>query len=306
MVNLRGIDLNLLTILEALLEEEHVSRAADRLNLSQPATSNALARARHLFDDPLLVRAPGGLKRTARAEQLLAPLRETLGRVRALVAFEPPALAEIRQTVRLVMSDFPAVTIFRSLLQRLQTEAPGLDLVLHPWHAGDEIERMRRGEFDIAMTVRDPADADFSSMELGPTGYQILLRRDHPARDGFGLQRWLDFPHLLVSGSGETRGPIDEVLARRGLSRRVGAVVPTFLLGLQFLADSDLIAALPAVALTPPWSDTLVALEPPIPLPTFTLHLVRHRRSDDDIAVRFVADAILAQMRPASGLDGSA
>lgn len=306
MVNLRGIDLNLLVILETLLEEAHVSRAADRLNLSQPATSNALTRARALFGDPLLVRAPGELKRTPKAEQLRGPLRAALEQMRAVVATEPPRLCDIRQTVRMVMSDFPAATIFGPLLQRLQAEAPGLDLVLHPWHAGDEIERMRRGEFDLTLTIRNPPDEDLRIADLGATAYRVVMRRGHPAAEGFSLERWLDFPHLLVSGSGETRGPIDDVLMRQGLKRRVGAVVPTFLLALQFLAESDLIAALPEAALPAMWQERLVTLAPPMTLPSFNLYLVRHRRSDEDLAVRFVADAILAQIIPASGLDGSA
>lgn len=306
MMNLRGIDLNLLVILDALLEEAHVSRAAERLNLSQPATSNALTRARALFEDRLLVRAPGGLRLTPKAGQLRGPLREALVQLGAVVAAEPPALADIRQTVRLVMSDFPAATVFGPLLQRLQAEAPGLNLVLHPWHAGDEIERLRRGEFDLALTIRNPPDADLRIADLGPTGYRIVMRRGHPAAAAFDLERWLAFRHLLVSGSGETRGPIDEVLMRRGLTRRVGAVVPTFLLALQFIADSDLIAALPAATLPPLWQDRLITLDPPIGLPGFNLHLVRHGRSDEDVAVRFVADSILAQINPASGLDGSA
>lgn len=304
-MNLRGIDLNLLTILEALLEEEHVSRAADRLNLSQPAASNALARARHLFNDPLLVRAPGGLRRTARAEQLLGPLREALGRMQALVSSAPPALADIRQSVRLVLSDFPAAFIAGPLLRKLQAEAPGIDLVFHPWHSGDVAERLRRGEFDMAISVLPP-EGDLLVHDFGLIDYRIVMRRDHPAARDFSLERWLEFPHLLVSGRGETRGPIDAALARRGIGRRVGAVVPTFLLALQFLEESDLIAALPTALIPPKVRARLAILEPPVPIEPFPLYLIRHRRSDDDIAVAFVADAIRDQIRPASGLEGSA
>lgn len=306
MMNLRNIDLNLLTILDALLEEAHVSRAATRLNLSQPATSNALSRARALFRDELLVRGAGGLKRTVKAEQLRGPLRKALGSMEALIAADPPALADIRQTVRLVLSDFPAAFVAGNLLGALQEKAPGIDLAFHPWHAGDEIERLRRGEFDMAVTVQIPPGDDLRIHEFGMIGYKVIMRKGHPAAADFSLARWLQFPHLLVSGQGEPRGPIDAVLSRRGLSRRVGAVVPTFLLALRFLEESDLIAALPTQMLPQKMGDQFVIVEPPIPIDPFPLYLIRHGRSDDDIAVRFVADVIAAQINPASGLDGSA
>jgi DNA-binding transcriptional LysR family regulator len=306
MVNLRGIDLNLLVILEALLEEAHVSRAAERLHLSQPATSNALTRARALFGDPLLIRAPGGLRRTARAEQLRGPLREALARMRGLIGAPAADLATIRQTVRLVLADFPAVVVGPPLLARIAAEAPGIELVFHPWHSGDEIERLRRSEIDLTTTIEMlPAD-DLRFENIGRFRYQVVMRRDHPAAADFSLERWLAYPHLLVSGSARTRGPIDLALAQKGLERRVGAVVPTFLLGLQFLETSDLIAALPMALLPEAIKSRFILLEPPIDLDSFPMTMVRHRRSDDDAAVRFVADVIKAQINPASGLDGSA
>ncbi len=301
MVNLRGIDLNLLVILDALLEEAHVSRAAERLHLSQPATSNALTRARALFDDPLLIRAPGGLRRTARAEQLRGPLREALARIQGLIEAPVIDLATIRQTVRLVMADFPATVVGPSLLARIAAEAPGIELVFHPWHSGDEIERLRKSEIDLTTTIDAPPSDDLRFEELGRFGYRVVMRRDHPAARDFSLKRWLAYPHLMVSGSAQTRGPVDLALAQRGLARRVGAVVPTFLLGLQLLETSDLIAALPMDLLPDAIKARFVLREPPIHLGDFPMTLVRHRRSDDDAAVRFVADVVKAQINPASG-----
>lgn len=305
-MNLRGIDLNLLVILDALLDEAHVSRAAKRLHLSQPATSNALTRARALFGDPLLVRAPGGLRRTPRAEQLRGPLREALDGLRALIETPTADLTTIRRTVRLVMADFPASVIGPPLLARIAAQAPGIGLVFHPWHAGDEIERLRKGEIDLTTTIETPDGEEFVFEHLGLFGYRVVMRRGHPAARGFSLERWLAFPHLLISGRSRTRGPVDRALAAHGLERRVGVVVPSFLLALQMLEESDLVAALPMDLLPDRIKQRFTLLEPPIDLGRFPMSLVRHRRSDDDAAVRFVADAIKAQIRPASGLEGSA
>lgn len=305
-MNLRGIDLNLLVILDALLEEAHVSRAAERLNLSQPAASNALTRARALFGDPLLIRSSGGLRRTTRAEQLRGPLREVLAQMQGLIGAAPADLRSIRQPVRMVMSDFPAVIVAVPLLERVRVEAPGIDLIFHPWHAGDEIDRLRKGEIDLATTVALPPGEDLRLTDLGRFGSQVVMRRDHPAAKDFNLARWLDHPHILVSGSGEARGPVDAALARRGLSRRVGAVVPTMLLALELVEGSDLIATLPMGRPTDSVAARFAIREAPIELESYSLTLVRHRRSDEDIAVKFVAEELerllaAAQINPASG-----
>jgi DNA-binding transcriptional LysR family regulator len=143
-VNLRTLDLNLLVILDALLDEGHVSRAAERLGLSQPATSAALERCRGIFGDPLLERRGGGMKLTAKAEALRDPLRAVLGGVIGLVDPAEPDLTSIDQVVRLIMTDYPAVVLARTLLPKLRATGPGINLVVLPWHGGgDAAERLR-------------------------------------------------------------------------------------------------------------------------------------------------------------------
>lgn len=309
-MNLRGVDLNLLVILDALLDEVHVGRAAQRLNLSQPATSNALSRCRALFDDPLLVRAPGGLRRTPRADALREELRPILDGVGHLVDPTPPSLATLRRTVRMVLADHPADVLMAPLLARIADSAPGINIVLHPWHAGDEIDRLLRGELDLVTVIAVPAYPELRSQTLVEFGPEIVMRRGHPAAKRFSLEEWLRWPHVLVSGSGEERGPVDAILAGMGRERRVGAVVPSFGLAHQIVLETDMIAALPAQMLPASTLERLTILDPPVRLQTYTMSLVRHRRSDNDLAIGFVADAvrelIADQIRPANGLLGSA
>ena len=110
-MNLRSIDLNLLVVLDALLDEAHVSRAAARLNLSQPATSSALDRCRHLFGDPVLERGKGGMQLTPKAEALRDPLKNLLVGIAAVVDAPEEQLSEIRQTVRITTADHPGILI---------------------------------------------------------------------------------------------------------------------------------------------------------------------------------------------------
>lgn len=295
-MNLRSIDLNLLVILDALLDEAHVSRAADRVGLTQPAASAALDRCRRLFRDRLLERGRGTMRLTPKAEALRAPLKDLLAQTVALV--DPPALRldEIRRTVRLSMADQPAALVLAPLLRDLRETAPGIDLALTPWRGGAaERAALIEGASDLAVTLPAPEGDGLRQRRLLSESYVAAMRADHPAAQDFGLESWLAHPHVLVSGQigagrGNRRGPLDAVLAERGLSRRIGLTVPSFLLAIPALAGSDLIALLPSrvAAATP----GLATYPPPIPVPGFELHLVWRARDDADPAIRHVAGLI--------------
>ncbi len=289
-MNLRSIDLNLLVILDALLDEAHVSRAAERIGLSQPAASSALDRCRQLFRDRLLERGQGGMVLTPKAQALAGPVKEVLGGVAALLGPRESDLATLRQTVRLVMADYPAAVIAPALRARLAVSAPGITLAILPWHgAAAALEGLGRGTVDLAVSVFPAADADFTRRELLRESYLVAMRRDHPAAETFDLDAWLADPHVLVSGRGEARTPVDEALARIGRARRIGMIVPSFSLVPPLLAGSDLLALLPSRCLPSSSQTGLVAHPPPIPVEGFPLHIAWHKRRASDPATRHVA-----------------
>lgn len=292
-MNLRSVDLNLLTVLDALLDEAHVSRAAERVGLSQPAASNALERCRHLFQDRLLERAPGGMLLTPKAQALRGPLKEILGSVSALVGTASVDLSTLRQTVRVVMADFPAIIVAQPLHQRLAQLAPSIDLVIQPWQGGEAAqESLSRGQSDLAMSVFPNLGPDFTRRLLLHEHFVVAMRPGHPAIPDFDLQRWLSYPHVLVSGQGATWGPLDEMLKGQGLSRRIGIVVPSFVMVPDLLAGSDLISLMPSRCLSMSMARTLYTVEPPIDVQGFPLHLAWHKRRDEDVAVQCVARAL--------------
>lgn len=287
-MNLRSLDLNLLVILDALLDEAHVSRAADRLNLSQPAASAALQRCRHLFRDDLLERGRGTMRLTPKAETLRAPLKSLLAGVTELVDPVEPPLADLRQTLRISMADYPALMIIGPLQPALQRSAPGIDLVIQPWHGADAARTaLIDGTSDIAISVLPGTEDDIHRAHLLTEHYVIALRPGHPAIPGFDLMRWLAYPHILVSGRGEARSPLDAELARIGLARRVGLVVPSFGMVPDLLRRSDMIAMLPSRIL--PHAPDLTGLPVPIAVPGFELHLAWHRRRTRDKGLQHVA-----------------
>lgn len=289
-MNLRSVDLNLLVILDALLDEAHVSRAARRVGLSQPAASSALERCRQLLGDPLLQRGAGGMVLTPKAQALAGPVKQVLAAAAALLDQPAPDLAGIRQTVRVVMADHPAALIAPKLHRLLAASAPGITVAIMPWHgAGAALEGLARGTVDFAVSVFPQVEADFTRRELLRESYVVAMRRDHPAAGDFGLDSWLASPHVLVSGRGETHGALDEALARIGRARRVGMVVPSFVMVPPLLVDSDLIALLPSRCLPASSQAGLVAFAPPIAVEGFPLHGAWHKRRAGDPAVQHVA-----------------
>jgi DNA-binding transcriptional LysR family regulator len=287
-MNLRNIDLNLLVILDALLDEAHVSRAASQLGLSQPAASAALQRCRHLFQDDLLERGRGTMRLTPKAVSLRAPLKSLLAGVTNLVGPSDVSLAEIRQTLRISMADYPALFVIAPLLKNLQDTAPGIDLVVQPWHGADAAEvALVDGTTDIAISVFPDTDDDIQREELLTEHYVVAMREGHPIVDKFDLESWLGFPHILVSGRGDQRSPIDTQLAKLGHTRRIGLVVPTFQMVPNLLRTSEMVAMLPSRVV--PVSGELHTFATPIPVNSFTLHLAWHRRRANDAALQHVA-----------------
>lgn len=246
-MNLRGIDLNLLAVLHALLTEESVSRAALRVGLSQPATSHALARLRALFDDALLERRDGKLCRTAFASVLLP--RVCIAVQSAQAVFREPGPfdpASITATVRLAATDYVSTLLLPDVLRRLSAEAPGLDLrvtVTDRLAVGDALTS---GRADLALGVFGRSTPGFRTEDLFNDDLILLARRGHPilSVDRLTPEDLARYDWMLVSPFGDPVGPVDEALRARGIARRVRLTVPIFLQAPEIVARTDLVVAL--------------------------------------------------------------
>lgn len=293
-MNIRGVDLNLLPILHAVLEEAHVSRAAVRLGLSQPATSSALERCRHLFGDPLLERAGRSMRLTPRAEALREPLAAAMKQIGDLLNVEATPLAEVRQRVHIVMADALGTFLGPRLIEAVGAAAPGVGLVFHPWRGGRAaLGAITRGSIDLAVSVLPPADGGTVHVEpVMEERYVVVMREDHPAAADFTLDAWLAWPHLVVSAEGALQTSIDDALAAIGRKRLVGVVAPSFLLGPDLVRESDMIALVPALCVTGRAGRGLAVFSPPLALEGFTISLAWHQRRQGDQAVQFVAGKV--------------
>ncbi|HEY0232514.1 MAG TPA: LysR family transcriptional regulator [Dokdonella sp.] len=288
--NLRSVDLNLLVVLHALLDERSVTRAAARLFITQPAASHALDRLRTQFGDRLLERRGAQMALTPRAEELQAPLRELLGQVHGLLRTPATPLRELVQTVHVAMADYPAILVVPRLWARLRKVAPGIDLVVHGW-AGlpQEIERLRRGDVGVALSTLVDVPDDIEKQHIADSDYVGLMAKRHALGSRPSAARFVSFPHVLVSATGASSSPFDRRLAEQGLRRRIGVSVASFLAVPAIVAASDAIALVPR-SLAEHWAPakSLARFRLPVDPGRFSIDIAWHRRRAQDPAIQAV------------------
>ncbi|RJS94174.1 LysR family transcriptional regulator [Salinisphaera sp. Q1T1-3] len=297
-MNIRDVDLNLLVMLDALLREKSVTRAARAMDITQPAMSNALKRLRKLLGDPILVRTAQGMQPTARAEQLHRPVRNALSQMEAALApnraFEP-ATAERLFTV--LITDYAASVLMPHIVGVLEREAP--HIALNILSAGtDAIDQVERGEADFLINEFGRLPANFHQQRLWTDRLACLIRADHPAllADGgrLTLETFVAQRHVLITQTGVGLSHIDEVLADLGLSRQISVLTRHYQLPRELVAQSDMIVALPArIARYQARHLGLAVHEPPLTLPAFEIGIAWGALDHHDIAHRWLRERII-------------
>jgi DNA-binding transcriptional LysR family regulator len=315
---LARIDLNLLVAFDALAREQNVTRAAERVGVTQSAMSHALRRLRELLDDPLLVRGKSGMVLTARAEALVLPLRSGLVSVdRALARTDRFDPRTARRKFRLATPDLFDLLAIPLLLETIREQAPGIDLVVTPLDArlSDALET---GEIDLCVVPRVD-DFPGGAPELDAAGlvrrvlfhddFSCFCRADHPAlnekrprrgnkpapAEPLSLEAYAALSHVLVSPRGEGPGLVDELLAKQGLSRRVALRIPHFFSALSIVEKSDLILTGPtALGLLSASRSKVVVLPAPLRLPSHAITLLWHERFSNEPGHAWLREVMIA------------
>lgn len=294
-MNLSGIDLNLLVVLDAVLRERNVTRAALRVGLSQSAMSHALRRLRILLDDPVVVRTPGGMHPTSRGRSLMAPVRSILDQVEASLA--PPAAfvpADTTETFTLSLPDAGQVGILPLLSKRLKRDAPNAGIRIHPEPVAGYEALLADGTIDLALSVTSGATTGFNSEVVFASRFVSIVRTGHSELGKrLTLRRFARLEHIVLSGPGSVDPEIDQRLADHGLGRRVALAVPSLLAIPWLVAESDFVSTLPELLLA--LAPTAFAIEryaPPIPLEGVTGSLVWHERTQHDPAQQWLRDVV--------------
>jgi DNA-binding transcriptional LysR family regulator len=290
LMNLRTFDLNLLRALDALLQERQVSAAARRLNLSQPATSAALARLRTSLGDELLVRTGNGMQYTALARELgpkvsrlLAEIEQTLS---GREAFDP---AESLRCFHIAANDYAVVALISPLLQELQRHAPGIAVEILPFEDNFD-DRLAKGDYDLVVRDRWSVRSWRHLETLFEEQYVCLARRDHPrlARKPT-LDQFLAEGHILISPPGRPPGVVDSALARLKRTRRVMVTLPHFLAAPAIIAKTDYVMTIAhRIALQLCRAYELRMFPPPVRMNGFDVVMAWHPRAEAEAGVAWL------------------
>jgi DNA-binding transcriptional LysR family regulator len=284
-LNLRSVDLNLLVALDALLTERHVTRASERVGLSQPAMSNALNRLRGMFGDELLVRTATGMKATPRANELVEPLRQLLRQVERVLesdaGFDPQTSA---RTFTLRMSDILACLILPPLIARTPRSGQLGFNVLHLPPA-TTVDGLERDEIDIAISMGLDHSSSIRAEQLLTDRMVCIMRRAHPiVGRRFRFESFIAQQHLKVSMSPADMRFVDDVLAGLGHQRKIALNVPHWLVVPHVLKQTDLLAVMPARLAAVLMDESLRMYELPFESVAFGWMMYWHRRHDQSNA----------------------
>ncbi|WP_434778706.1 LysR family transcriptional regulator [Neisseria sp. Ec49-e6-T10] len=291
---LRKLDLNLLVTLDTLLLEQNVTRAAERLSLSQPSVSVQLAKLREIFQDPLLLPAARGMLPTARARELHTPLREALSMLERTIlpvsSFDPSTAT---QTWQVMASDYSELTILLSLISKLSTIAPNTRLAIHDLVPTDIVKQTEQGIIDLAFHIREDAPDNLHQRLMFQERSVLAGRIGHPfLTANLTLSQFCQLEYAIVSpDGGGFHGVVDTELSKLGLMRRVVLSVPHFLFLMNVLENSDLVAILPARLVQN--NHTLQMIEPPINVSGFDMLMLWHERVHRDPAHQWLREQII-------------
>jgi DNA-binding transcriptional LysR family regulator len=311
-MNLASIDLNRLLVLHAVLSERGVTRAAAALHVTPSAVSNALARLRATFDDPLLVRSGRGLVPTPRATALAPQLAHAVAAMARVVDeqsnFDP---ARSTRTFTLACSDAEQISEVPRIAAACARKLPNARLRVMSVDQLESRGGLAGGEVDAAIAPAHGPLRDVYSADLYQEEGVLVVRKGHPqvrrrmSKDLFNTLRHIDIL-LALSGPGIGHRIVEEFFASHGLRRDIAISVPSFAAAAAIAAQTDWVAGMPrrmaAVFLRQMPLSTVALPVPPVP---FRIQLVWHERTHTDAGARFFRSVILASLQSRHAVSGS-
>lgn len=280
-MDIENFDLNTLKALDVLLREKHVSRAAGLLNVSQPALSRTLAKLRDQFEDELLVRDGAGYILTARAANLVEPIRALLSDVNQILRPKDFLVSDLQGQLCIASLDIEMFLFFPTLLSRVGELAPRLELRAMTINKGD-LTILDSGEADVAMIARDSTTGRYRRRLLYADNHVTVLNRrfSKSIDDILTLDFFSNADHGLVTVEGTGVGFVDDALAELGLTRNIVARVPNFTLVADLCASRDILVTIPEKLASRLKNDKrLRVLATPIYTPPASTYLYWHPRN---------------------------
>jgi len=300
-VHIRGIDLNLLVVLDAIITEGGITRAADKLNLTQPAISHALGRLRILFDDPLFVREGRAMRATPKARSLAEPVRRALRGLEVMLteteSFDP-ATSQRRFTIG--VRDVFEATLLPPLMRAIQRLAPHVQVAALMVPRGELESELAAGRLDAALDVRWPMSEAIRRQRIAEERLVVVVRQRHPiVRRGLDLDQYLAQEHIVVSSRRSGEGPLDQELARLGLRRRMRLRCQHYFAACRVAAMTDLLLTMPeqyARIVNKKLPNQVLPL--PFDMAPLDAYLYWHAEADRDPANRWLREQLARVFAP--------
>ncbi|WP_328443646.1 MULTISPECIES: LysR family transcriptional regulator [unclassified Amycolatopsis] len=293
------LDLNLLTALDALLEEGSVAAAADRLHLSSPAMSRTLGRIRKTTGDQILVRTGRTMTPTPYALEIRAQVRDLVQQAESVLAPDRELdLAALDRVFTLTCHDAITTALGPRLIAAVHRDAPNARLRLLAEGRADTQE-LRRGQVDLELGSAAPESPEIRSETFFEDRLVLAVAPDHPfATRKPTLRRYAEALHLRITRRGRLHDPMDDVLAEHGLERRVVATTPTTTSALSVVRLGECVVAVPE-RMCAGMIDALGLVTVPLPMPTAPAPLVVcwHQRYENDKAHRWLRERVREVLR---------
>lgn len=296
-MNLRSMDLNLLLVFDAVYAERSISRAAERLHLSQPAISNALARLRNTVGDPLFERKGRGMVPTARAKTLRDPIRQALELLeRGFRDDETFEYSNSRREFVIAVEDYGETIILPRFIDWLSEAAPDIHIRIRQEPSSSLTQDLREGTVDLALDYFALQNEGFTNKCVLTEDLVTLSRMSHPAiGEQLTLDTYLAQRHVVIAPRRRSRPMIDLALAKRGLQRHIALTVPHFISMPVVVQRSNLLATLPRrMAFIFADNFQLKAYSVPVRTPKFPVFLIWHEALENDPGHRWLRNHLIA------------
>jgi DNA-binding transcriptional LysR family regulator len=292
---MKDLDLHLVSIFDAVMTEGSVTKAANRLAMTQSAVSNAIARMRVVWDDPLFTRSGRGIKASAKAQALWREIQEPLAAIRMATSPVQFDASTSTRAFRLAVTDYLSGALWPSLRRHIEEQAPGIRIFAVPYTSQGTSSQLRDNEIDICIGGLQHMGAEIRLQRLFLESWVCAMRRDHPlAKSPLTVENFLAADHLLVSLSGSPVGVADAALERIGKRRRVAVTLNNFAGAPSLLLTSNLISVLPAgVVRTHALREQIYSCDVPLEIPPFDCQMAWHTRNDREPAHRWMRALII-------------
>ncbi len=291
-MNLNKVDLNLFIVFDAIYTEANLTRAGQIVGITQPAVSNALARLRETFNDPLFVRTAQGMVPTPMAQNIIGPVRNALQLLRVSVqesrTFNP---LQANKTFRIRMTDLTEAVVLPPLFQRLRRLAPNVKIESMLAKRRETTKELAAGRLDFAMDAPLNTDPQVRHVKLLEDRYVCAMRRGHPlAKDKLSVEEYLSLSHIHISSRRSGLGMIDLALGKMGQQRKIALRSQHYMMATQVIQHTDMAVTVPERFAR---RHDLHQVPLPVDIPPLETHIYWHESTDQDPANRWMREQMI-------------